>query len=781
MRKTDLVLWRLHLLLALATVQGCGESQSFFGVADSTEEVADAGFDVEATPEVDDEPDATLSDEETHDEPDVVDLDQRAEDEETAEPPPIPPQRPEISSDRVTALQSQLDGIFADGSLSGSRHTAMVVDAESGRVLYESEPDLALVPASNTKLFTTAAALALLGEDYRFRTRVLATADWNSEGVLEGDLILLSEHDISFSDYFYPSARFPMDWLAARLHELGLRAVQGDVIVSGELTYDGHRFNYYDGEAHRQAGLTAFAAALEDAGVSVATTSTSRAFIPPLDAIEKVTWRSVPLYVACSAINSPSHNEFADSLVRHLGYVFADESSYAAGTGEIIDWLASEEVDVEGLSLNDGSGLSHDNRVSARHVINLHQYMSTLGEGELWRRSMSIAGVRGTLAGRLTGEDTVGRVWGKTGTLSVAIATSGTLFNKFDGRRYLFSFLINEHAEHSAARAVENRAVEALAVNMLGLEGRPTWPEVAVATPQETGGLVRWGAVDDALGYYLWRSSDGRVWHRREALYTEGTEAELQFATSLYFRLTAVNESGESDASNVYFLRAGFDPELLLVDGIDRWRSQPTSDNPLGEGNDFIAIHAESGSVPFVVSTNEAVAAGQVDLSEYPAVVWASGEDSQINDSLNSAEQTIVATYLDGGGALFLSGAEIGWDLVEKGEEGEASFFETRFGADYVADDAATYLVEGHGIFSTLELSSFYTPDGVVASYPDVISARESDAVLSYVGGTGGTAAVHREDAGQVILLGFPFEAIESRSDRHTMMDAVLETFGVAL
>ena len=740
--------------------------------------MSDAGFDAEVVPDLNDVHDAELLDESTSDEPDVAELDQGREDEEVIEPPPIPPERPEIAAERLSELQGQLDSILADRSISGSRHTAMVVDAESGAVLFESNPDLALVPASNTKLFTTAAALALLGEDYRFRTRVLATADWGGEGVLEGDLILLSEHDISFSDYFYPSARFPMDWLAERLYEQGLREVRGEVIVSGELTYDGYRFNYYDPEAHRQAGLAAFAAALEDAGISATSTSTSRAFVPPTGAIEKATWRSVPLYVACSAINSPSHNEFADTLVRHLGYVFSDESSYAAGTGEVIDWLASEEVAVEGLELNDGSGLSHDNRVSARHVINLHQHMATLIEGELWRRSMSITGVRGTLAGRMTGANTLGRVWGKTGTLSVAIATSGALFNKYDGRRYWFSFFINDHDEHSSARSVENRAVEALSVNLLGLEGRPTWPELELATPKEDGGLVRWSPVDDAQGYILWSSSDGRVWSRDEAIYTEDTEAELDFDTSLYFRLTAVNEFGKSDPTNSYLLRAGSEPELLLVDGIDRWRAQPTGDNPLGEGNDFMAIHGEASTVPFTLTQNEAVAAGDVELPDFDAVLWAVGEDSQTHDSLNASEQASIADYLDGGGALFISGAEIGWDLVEKGQEGEASFFTSQLGADYVADDAETYLVEGHGIFSALDLSSFYTPDGVVASYPDVLSARGSDVVLSYAAGTGGTAAVHRADGGQVIMLGFPFEAIESRGDRRTLMEAVLEVFG---
>ena len=57
-------------------------------------------------------------------------------------------------------------------------------------VLYERNVDLSLNPASNMKLFTSAASLALLGPDYRFTTRVLRTGERAAGGVLRGDLVL---------------------------------------------------------------------------------------------------------------------------------------------------------------------------------------------------------------------------------------------------------------------------------------------------------------------------------------------------------------------------------------------------------------------------------------------------------------------------------------------------------------------------------------------------------------------------------------------------------------
>ena len=112
---------------------------------------------------------------------------------------PTPPDRPEISSSRLEQLQFQLRGILDDASVAGRRLTALVVEEETGRVLFESDPDLALAPASNTKLFTTAAALALLGEDYRFRTRIYADEVADGLGVINGDIYLVGAHDFTFS------------------------------------------------------------------------------------------------------------------------------------------------------------------------------------------------------------------------------------------------------------------------------------------------------------------------------------------------------------------------------------------------------------------------------------------------------------------------------------------------------------------------------------------------------------------------------------------------------
>jgi serine-type D-Ala-D-Ala carboxypeptidase/endopeptidase (penicillin-binding protein 4) len=119
-----------------------------------------------------------------------------------------------------------------------------VLDLDSGAVLYAQNPGQLFIPASNTKLFTTAAALATAGADYRFRTTVEAEGRIDGRGRLLGNLVIVGRGDPNISGRALPYAlktqRTPphtqiLEEMADQVARSGLKIVDGDVI--GDDTY----------------------------------------------------------------------------------------------------------------------------------------------------------------------------------------------------------------------------------------------------------------------------------------------------------------------------------------------------------------------------------------------------------------------------------------------------------------------------------------------------------------------------------------------------------------
>lgn len=292
-----------------------------------------------------------------------------------------------------------------------------------------------------------------------------------------------------------------------------------------------------------------------------------------------------------------------------------------------------------------------------------------------------------------------------------------------------------------------------------------------------------------------------------------------------YFRLVATNAGGQSPPSPVAAARpggtsnGGATSRVLVVNAFDRNDSalSPTvsasiSYNPPGAGtpsvytrvlqrlaNSFdyvvqagraIEAFATGGAqIGFDSANNQDVASGAVPLANYQTVVWLAGEESTVDETFSAAEQTAVATYVNGGGRLFASGAEIGWDLDRPSgpTSSDRAFYNNILRSDYVSDDAATYNVvpTAGGIFAGLSPISF---DSGATTYdaqtPDVITpAAGSGAVaaLSYSGGLGGAAAVQFASASpagaRVVSMAFPFETIVSAADRAAVMARVLNFF----
>jgi D-alanyl-D-alanine carboxypeptidase/D-alanyl-D-alanine-endopeptidase (penicillin-binding protein 4) len=122
-----------------------------------------------------------------------------------------------------TALQQRLDSLLSDSRYDGSQVALVVRDATTGETLYDRNGGQRMLPASNTKLFSSAAAMDVLGPAYRFHTDVLTTAPVRG-GQLLGDLYLKGYGDPTALESDYAG-------LAKQLKAAGVKRVYGNLIA----------------------------------------------------------------------------------------------------------------------------------------------------------------------------------------------------------------------------------------------------------------------------------------------------------------------------------------------------------------------------------------------------------------------------------------------------------------------------------------------------------------------------------------------------------------------
>lgn len=137
------------------------------------------------------------------------------------------------------ALSRQVDQIIDRPAARRAFWGVQLLDLDSGEVVYQNNEEKLFVPASNAKLFSTALALARLGPDRRFATRLVAEEPLGAGGAVEGDLRLLGGADPNFSSRivpYNPKVEYgddplePIRRLAQQAYDAGLRKVAGNIV-----------------------------------------------------------------------------------------------------------------------------------------------------------------------------------------------------------------------------------------------------------------------------------------------------------------------------------------------------------------------------------------------------------------------------------------------------------------------------------------------------------------------------------------------------------------------
>lgn len=312
-------------------------------------------------------------------------------------------------------------------------------------------------------------------------------------------------------------------------------------------------------------------------------------------------------------------------------------------------------------------------------------------------------------------------------------------------------------------------------------------PELlSAALSGDTAVTLTWRCdTANVAGYRLYGSVDGAAWTllQSEPALKETTAVTPIAGGRRSYRVASVQRgtAAESDWSGV--LSAAAVPHAqraLFVDGLEK-----TTGSWRGSGQTFAARYANvlaKRGTSFESVKNTRLADPRFSLAAYDAVYWMLGDESTESETFSAAEQGYVKQYLENGGALFVSGSEVGWDLSAKGSAADKAFYASYLKAAYLSDDAGVVTVTGAGVppFAScaFTIGQMYDED-----YPDEIDTtggstlifrygNSKGAGVQYSGTFGGSAK-----KGKVIYLAFPLESTASDTAFAAVMEGAAEFF----
>ena len=340
--------------------------------------------------------------------------------------------------------------------------------------LYANNPSTLLMPASNNKIFTTAAALTKLGGQYQFRTPVLGSAI----GPELATMRVVGQGDPSFSTS-------QLRTLTQQLKQKGIRRV--NLLIGDDTVFRGEPYNPFWATRHRGEGYAApvnsllvnennifdssvpnpgnyfvgeFRKILTTSGIQVIQSTLVKRTPASASEIELAAVVSPPLSQLISETNQNSNNVYAEAILKTLGRLQEPTSldSSASGVNAVRQVLSSLDVNPNRYSMVDGSGLAERDRASAEAFVQTLQAMALQPEAQTFRRSLAVAGRSGTLTNRMGNTSAAGVVSAKTGTLQGAVALSGYI-NAPNYSPLVFSMIVNSDDSASTLRGAIDEMV----------------------------------------------------------------------------------------------------------------------------------------------------------------------------------------------------------------------------------------------------------------------------------------------------------------------------------
>ena len=350
-----------------------------------------------------------------------------------------------------------------------------------------------MIPASNTKLFTTATALEIMGGDYKLSTKILADDDDLSDSTIDGNIYIKGFGNPTFSTE-------DLEELVNQLHQSGLRKVTGNVV--GDDTYFDNVYFRDDwiSEEHANVKLPPISALVLDRNRTIVTKKRKGRYRnyfvnvenPPLFAAKKLKEKlisygvevvgksiseqtdenakplvdsSIELRELLQLINKNSDNFYAECLFKTLGSAYSGQQGNSLfSTQAILNYIDDNSIYSTGTKIVDGSGISRFDQVTAGALVGLlEKVYFNIKQFDDFFNSLSIAGVDGTLRKRMIGTPAENNFRGKTGTLNGISSLAGYVTTADDDDIIVCMMFEYTKGGASKFKSIQDKIIEILA------------------------------------------------------------------------------------------------------------------------------------------------------------------------------------------------------------------------------------------------------------------------------------------------------------------------------
>ncbi len=364
-----------------------------------------------------------------------------------------------------------LEKFASSRGISGGSTAVLITDLSDGREVVSLNASAPLIPASIMKAVTTAALLEKAGADRRYETKVYIDGHVGKEGVLDGNLIIVGSGDPALG-----TDREPLDGdfigeIVEAFQHKKVKEIKGKILIddsyftgpavppswaSGDLsTYYGtgvHGFNFERNASGKKsisnpaavftsrlkarlglAGIRIVDEQIEEGKKTLLVTHCSPAFE---DIMRSCMMRS--------------DNMYAESMLRTFGRLSGGEGDVAGSARLETEFWKRLHAPMDGVRIVDGSGLSRENRVTARFMDFV---LSTMKDNVEYASFFPLAGQEGTLKKFLAGTELEAYVAMKTGSMNGIQCYAGYVLDDDFAPTHSVVFIMNSLKDRAGAKS----------------------------------------------------------------------------------------------------------------------------------------------------------------------------------------------------------------------------------------------------------------------------------------------------------------------------------------